>query len=63
VIVDVDRQALLRHDAIGLVDDRDNAVVGMQINPAIHHLRLLVANSDSVIPNLSSTAFSVAKAG
>src|SRR3984893_8271107 len=39
---DVVRQALLRHNPVGIVDNRDNAVVGMQINPAVHHLRLLV---------------------
>jgi len=32
-----------RYYPIGIVDDRDNAIVGMQINPAVHHLRLLVA--------------------
>jgi hypothetical protein len=40
---DVVWQALLRYYPIGIVDDRDNAIVGMQINPAVHHLRLLVA--------------------
>jgi hypothetical protein len=49
--------------AIGFVDDRNNAVFGMQINPAVYHLRLPVAKSDSETPNLSSTAFSVTKAG
>jgi hypothetical protein len=49
---DVVGQALLRHHAIGIIDDRDNAVVGMQINSAVHHLRLLVVKSDSMITNL-----------
>jgi hypothetical protein len=33
-------------NAIDIIDDRNNTAVGMQINPAIHHLhlRLLVAN-------------------
>jgi hypothetical protein len=48
---DVVRQALLRHDAVGIVNNRDNAVVGMQINPAVHRLRLLVAKGDSVTPS------------
>ena len=56
------RQALLRHNTIGLVDDRDNAVVGMQINPAVHHLRLLVAKRDS-ISHISSTVSQVLEAG
>jgi len=59
---DVVRQALPRHNAIGFIDDRDNAVVGMQINPAVHHLRLLVAKCDSMT-HISSTASLVAKAG
>ena len=59
---DVVRQAPLRHNAIGLIDDRDNAVVGMQINPAVHHLLLLVAKCDSMT-HISSTASLVAKAG
>ena len=48
---DVVRQALLCHNPIGIVDNSDNAVVGMQINPAIHHPRLLVVKSDSMITN------------
>src|SRR6202022_2612329 len=48
---DVVWQALLRYYPIGIVDNSDNAVVGMQINPAVHHLRLLVAKSDSMIAN------------
>jgi hypothetical protein len=45
------RQALLRHNVIGIVDNRDNAVVGMQIDSAVHHLRLLMVKSDSMIAN------------
>jgi hypothetical protein len=59
---DLVRQALLRHNAIGIVNDRDYAVVGMQINPAVHHLRLLAAKCDSMT-HISSTASLVAKAG
>jgi hypothetical protein len=49
---DLVRQALLRHNVIGIVDKRDNAVVGMQINPAVHHLRLLVVKTDSIANSL-----------
>src|SRR5437667_12501543 len=59
---DVVRQALLRHNAICIVNDRNNAVVGMQINPAVHHLRLLVAKCDSMT-HISSTASSVVGGG
>jgi hypothetical protein len=48
---DVVGQALLRHNPIAVVDSRDNAIVGMQINPAVHHPRLLVVKSDSMITN------------
>jgi hypothetical protein len=44
-------QALPRHNMIGIVDNRDNAVVGMQIDSAVHHPCLLVAKSDSTIAN------------
>ena len=58
------RQALLRRNAIGIVDDRDHAVVGMQIIP----LYIVFASSwpkviRSFRTHLNSTAFSVAKAG
>ena len=48
---DVVWQAFLRYYPIGIVDNSDNAVVGMQINSAVHHLRRLVVKSDSMIAN------------
>jgi len=50
-LLDVVGQALLRNNPIAIVDNSDNAVVGMQINSAVHHLRLLVAKSDSMTSN------------
>jgi hypothetical protein len=35
------RQSLLRNNTISVVDHRHDAVVRMQIYPAVHHLRLL----------------------
>lgn len=47
------RQSLLRDNPVGIVNHGDNAIVGMQINPAVHHLRLHVP-SDSATSEITS---------